>query len=421
MGSKLAIKHLSSILGVDENLLIDLDEKMAGVPGKSGVLDSVFQKNEEMCKAAAEKLNAGQGDANHIRGILRQAVVKHEKTLIDFLKTIPDHDEFGRMAILAKKMVEMPEGYFLKKEHIKDILLKRQPKNLMSYLGYDSIEKLVEKEDLTECFSALRFVETNEWMHETFEKVYSGFTPDDFEKRPIELKVLGPKWLDISNKFVAKKHHNVSHLKEFGVIFLNPVQQNLPGKLLRDFALLLHYFHEIRFYSKLFQKYFPLPDFAERFKSLLRGDVNEVSARGGSASGGKTGEWLIVQRYLWKEDRDDPRLRLPRVNPESLHWARGERDLANYFSQSECKDLEIWGGLDWVGDLFPGERGEELVSFDLEDNAMSLVSFMEGREEFFTYHQREALWTKIFGEYVGGEETMEKLLLENFDKGIIKF
>ncbi|HXF44168.1 MAG TPA: hypothetical protein VNK70_01755, partial [Candidatus Paceibacterota bacterium] len=60
-------------------------------------------------------------------------------------------------------------------------------------------------------------------------------------------------------------------------------------------------------------------------------------------------------------------------------------------------------------------------SFDLEDNAMSLVSFMEGEEKFFTYHQKEALWTRIFEAYAGGEEEMEKLLIENFDKGIIKF
>ena len=43
------------------------------------------------------------------------------------------------------------------------------------------------------------------------------------------------------------------------------------------------------------------------------------------------------------------------------------------------------------------------------------------KEENFNYHQREALWTKLFSEYVGGEEAMEKTLLDNFDKGIIKF
>ena len=30
-------------------------------------------------------------------------------------------------------------------------------------------------------------------------------------------------------KYVAKKHHNVSHLKEFGIIFLNPIAQTEEG------------------------------------------------------------------------------------------------------------------------------------------------------------------------------------------------
>lgn len=409
-----AYLNLARILNTDEGVLRSLDARMARAFGREGVLDAVLEKNREMIDAATRKLNSGPGSADYVRGLLRQAIFKHEKIFLEHLNKIPDHDEFGRMAILAEKIVKTNHGFFLKKPLIADILRSRPPQNLLKYLGYSKVEDLLAKEDLTECFSALRFVETNEWMHKTFDQVYSKFTPEDFEERRVELRVLGPKWQEISKKFVAKKHHNVSHLKEFGVIFLNPVREDLPGKLLRDFALLLHYFHEVQFYSKLFQRYFDKPDFAERFKSLLRGDVEEKNEV-------KEGEWLIVQRYLWKENPADPRLRLPRVNPESLHWARGERDLTAYVENTECCDLELWAGLDWVGGFFPGEHGEEVVSFDLEDNVMSLASFMEGRQEFFTYHQREAMWTRIFSEYVGGEEMTEKILLENFEKGSVQF
>ena len=251
------------------------------------------------------------------------------------------------------------------------------------------------------------------WMHETFEKAYSGFTAADFEEREIEIKVLGPTWKEIAQKFVAKKHHNVSHLKEFGVIFINPIKENVPGKFLRDFALILHYFHEIDFYSRLFRKYSSGLDFSSKLKMLLRGDVPEIYKA-------EDGEWLIVQRYLAKENPQDPRLFLPRVNPESLHWLRGERDLTLFNVKDAKLDLRIWNNLDWVGGIFQ-DGAEDIVSFDLEDNAMSLVSFMEGKEVFFNYHQREAMWTKIFMEYVGGEKKMEKLLVDNFETGVIKF
>lgn len=409
-----AYLNLARILNTEENVLQLLDASMSRAFGRGGVMEAIVEKNKEMMEKTIRQLNTAVGSANHLRGILRQAVVKQEKALLDHLSHFSNHNEFGRMAALAEKIVKINHGFFLKKELIADIFRRRPPQNLLGYLGYSRVEDLLAREDLTECMSALRFVETNEWMHRTFDEVYSNFTPADFEERRIELRVLGPKWHEISAKFVAKKHHNVSHLKEFGVIFLNPIQENIPGKFLRDFALLLHYFYEIQFYSKLFQKYFNRPDFSERFKSLLRGDVEEKA-------GVREGEWLIVQRYLWKENPADPRLKLPRVNPESLHWARGERDLATYAENTELCDLGMWGGLDWVGGFFPGESGEELVSFDLEDNAMSLVSFMEGRQEFFTYHQREAMWTKIFSAYVGGEEEMEKILLTNFEKGRVSF
>ena len=132
------------------------------------------------------------------------------------------------------------------------------------------------------------------------------------------------------------------------------------------------------------------------------------------------GEWLIVQRYLYKEDPNDPRLYIPRVNPESIHWMRGERDLTLFKAEEARLDLSLWHDLDWVGGIFD-HGAEEVVSFDLEDNAMSLVSFMEGKNQSFNYHQREAMWTKLFFGYVGGEENAEKLIIENFNKGVIKF
>jgi len=174
----------------------------------------------------------------------------------------------------------------------------------------------------------------------------------------------------------------VSHLKEFGVIFLNPISENIAGKFMRDFALLLHYLHEIDFYAKLFRKYATGEDFAVRLKALLRGDVPEKNTV-------EPGEWLIVQRYLFKENPQDPRLFLPRVNPESLHWLRGEHDIAEFAKANGQAGLHAWDGLDWVAAVFADSV--DPVSFDLEDNAMQAVSFVEGKNDRFSYHQREAL------------------------------
>ncbi|MDP2598286.1 MAG: hypothetical protein Q8P49_00475 [Candidatus Liptonbacteria bacterium] len=408
------MEKLAKVLNVDVSLLSKLDEYMSARLGRRGVLDKVSAENESSIERMLRMLKIPMAsDPEKVRAALRETARKHEEQLLAYLKSVPGVTEFDRAANLAKQIAKIGRGFFLKKSYGEEIIRKCRPEKLLAFLGYKDVSELLANHDVTDIFSALRFIESDEWMHETFEKAYSGFTSNDFEEREIEIKVLGPEWHEVALKFVAKKHHNVSHLKEFGVIFLNPIKEDIPGKFVRDFALLLHYFHEISFYSRLFVKYSSSPDFSDHLKALLRGDVKDVKTV-------QEGEWLIVQRYLFKIDPKDPRLFLPHVNPESMHWFRGERDIVNLGKKQTSLDLEFWDDLDWVGSTFDHGTGE-VVSFDLEDNAMAQVSAAEGKKEFFSYHQREAMWTKIFMEYVGGELEMEQILIDNFNKGIVKF
>lgn len=405
-----AYQYFGKILNVDESLLANLGATMAKRTGRTGVFEKLMNENEEHITHVLKTIGVSREKAFEIHEGLRKTIVEHEKQLDTCLQALPGKTEFDKSAAFAKKIAHSKKGFFLKKDFAKDILRKRRPDNLLKFLGYKDVEELFEKSGIIEAFSALRFIETDEWMHKTFEEAYSNFSVDDFEERDIQIEVLGSEWHEVAKKFVEKKHHNVSHLKEFGIIFINPIKEDVPGKLLRDSALLLHYIHEIEFYSKLFKKHSQGPNFTERLKSLLRGDVPEQEQV-------QEGQWLIIQRYLFKEDPKDPRLFLPRVNPESLHWGRGERDLVRFAASTDALNLELWNDLDWVAGVFNGE----LISFDMEDNAMSAVSFGEKKKEFFTYHQREALWTKFFSEYAGGEEKMEQLLVDNFEKKIVRF
>ncbi len=405
--------RIAELLGVPAELIDRLDRAMEGhTAGGRAVLDGVARGVGEGIARTVRAVEPKEAGAAALRQALRETVLAHERQLLSHLSSIAGASQFEKTITLARQVATAKSGFFLKREFAKEILLKRPPEHLIHYLGYRDVRELLEKEDVVESFSALRFMESDRWMHETFDAAYGGFTAADFEERPIELRVLGPEWLEVAKRFVEKKHHNVSHLKEFGVIFLNPISEDIPGKFLRDFALLLHYCHEIEFYAKLFRRYRGEPNFADRLRSLLRGDVPE-------ASRSTPGTWLIVQQYLWKEHPEDSRLSLPRVNPESLHWIRAERDLARFASARADLGLELWEGLDWVADFYPGGAGRELVSFDLEDNVMSAVSFMEGQRACYTYHQREALWSKLFMEYVGGEDQMEQALAEHFARGTI--
>lgn len=352
-----------------------------------------------------------------------------EDQLYKYIGISPESIDFQKVADAARDIATESEGFFLKREFGKQILKERPPEATLKFLKYSNVDELLEKEDITEVFSALRFLETNEWMHKTFDIAYTKFTPADFEHRPIEIKVLGKQWEEVAKKYVEKKHHNVSHLKEFGVIFLNPIAQTERGKFIRDFALLLHYFHEIAFYSRLFEKYAePFDgaqgkgsDFQQRFIALLRGDVKEVGGEGDPFDFAQ-GKWLIVQRYLWKEDPNDPRLFLPHVNPESMHWRKAEQDLVAFGKKHSDIDLEFWDQFWSVAEFMNSEQGARtLISFDLEDIAMTLVSRGQGKKEHFVYHQHEALWNRIFATYVGGYDKVEEYIIKVMETGVIRF
>ena len=147
---------------------------------------------------------------------------------------------------------------------------------------------------------------------------------------------------------------------------------------------------------------------------MLRGDI--VESRLPPPTQEKT-QWLIVQRYLAKDDENDWRLFEPHINPEALHWERAEKLLVKTGKSLDnfSVDLAFWQNLNWIGDYFMTESGiEVLVSFNLIDTAMSLVKEKELVK--YLYHHQEALWNKIFTEYFG-EEKMEELIKENIVKG----
>ena len=233
------------------------------------------------------------------------------------------------------------------------------------------------------------------------------------------------KWLEVAKMFIEKKYHNVSHLKELGVIFVIPLRIEGAGETLRVFTLLLHYLHEVDFYSKIIEKYGQGDDFANNLISALKGEIREEKKL-------PEGSWRIVQQYLAKKDVNDFRLFEPHVNPETIHWDKAENDLSKLDAIFPELDFTFWKDLNFVGGFFKAvgkeidgvinnrimEDGElqSLVSLNLIDSVMSLVKEKEMIK--YLFHHQEALWNKIFIEYLG-RTGLEKLTIDNFDKGYI--
>lgn len=415
-------EKLSNILRTTPEALLELELKMNALTGKSGVIDRIMNENQVLVKRTLEELgcNKNQQHAENVFEALTQRLKHMDQELFEFLDK-PDLSKLsgvcGKLCDTAQSLAPSKTGFFIKKEKAIQMLEKFPPQNLLDFFGYASVRELFEKQNFSSVFSALRFAQDTKWMHTFFDEAYNDLTIDDFEEREIELKVLETEWLKVAEKFLEKKYHNVSHLKELGIIFIIPIPIDTPGETMRLFTLLLHYLNEVPFYSKMFRKLASASDlpagetgFTTSLKSLLRGDVLEEKLPETTGLNIR-----IVQRYLAKDDVNDFRLIEPHVNPEAEHWYKAEGDLGR-LSIDGGGAMGYWQGLDFAGDFFQKLNGfEDLVSFDLIDLVMSLVKKGEIK---YLYHQQEALWNKIFIEYLGREK-LEQLIEENIIKGYI--
>jgi len=413
-----AYQKIAALLRTPEGVLADLFKKMEERTGRKNIAEKIFKENEVIVRRKLEELGVekDKADAQFVEAELLKKTKEADDTFYEFLGK-PDFSRQGccsAMIDVIKSIAKLPPGYFLKQEKLRDFLFLNPPKNILTALGYADVAAMLAKENLFEIYAALRFVENERWLNEVFFRPYNDLSADSFEERRTEIMVLGEKWLSIAEKFVGKKLHNISHLKEVGLVFIIPVKkENFAGQSLETFSLVLHYLHEIDFYSKLFRKYAELPNFGANIVRLLSGAVE-----GGVLPKEKL-TWRIIQRYLAKIDPQDPRLFEPHVNPETVHWFKAEKEIDGLEQKySDKLKLEFWRGIDdFVGEVFPaGKKGEQIVSFDLLDNTLSLTHGGLGK---YLYHQQEALWNKIFIEFMG-EEKLEEMIVENIEKGFIQ-
>ncbi len=413
-----AIQKISKLLRTPEDVLLELFDKMEKLTGKSGIAEKIYEENEKIVSQKLQQLGIDRekADTQFIEAAILKKASQADQTLYDYLDKPNNHEpaSCGKMIETVKNISGVKTGFFLKEEKLKDFLFLNPPKNILSALGYANVQEMLTKENLYEIFAALRFVEDEKWLNSVFFRPYNDLNAAGFEERELRVGMLSEKWAVIGEKFVGKKLHHISHLKELGFIFVIPGKADngayRPGQTIETFSLILHYLHEVDFYSKLFRRCAQKPNFGTNLVRLLSGQFELVAPKGKF-------NWRILQRYLAKIDPQDPRLFDPHVNSETIHWMKAEKEIDKLAVEKNLK-MEFWQGTDdFAGDIFPaGKRGEEIVSFDLLDNVVSLT---HGGLEKYLYHQQEALWNKIFIEYLG-EEKLEEMVVENIEKGFVE-
>lgn len=415
-----SIEKISRILRADKDVINGIVLKAEALTGKKNVAEKIIEENRALIESRLQlKGLETKLRAEEIYDALVDKIKQDDSQLFKALgkpSFMLQHD----VDFVLEKVSELvspgaKKGFFLKKEKATELLKKTPPRKVINYLGYNNVDELIAREDILEIFAAIRLFEDKDWFNETFVKEYLNLTPNDFEIREIIFKSLNQKWVGIAQSFLKKKYQNISHLKELGYIFVVPTELGVDGETTRMFSLALHYFHEIRFYSGLFEFFANEPEnFSKNLISALKVDYVEKRLPETDKL-----RFLILPSYLAKYDENDWRLSEPHISSEVMFWEQTEESLKGikdiFKDKGVFADFSFWQNLDWVGDYFPTVTGiEVLTSFNFVDTTMSL---MREREMIkYLYHHQESLWNKIFIEYFGNEK-LEELLRENIVQG----
>jgi len=405
-----SLNEISKILNIDIKLLEKVEAHLFYKTKKEKGFQSLIEEKNKKIENIFNILNLeiSQSSFEDVQNSLLKKMEDDNQKLSDFLNNPNLNSESGRKAIIdfVSNIKSSPSGFFLKESKARELLIANPPQKVLSFLGYKTIEEALSKENLLQIFASLRFIEDSNWLNSTFFKKYEGLTPQNFEIRPLKLITLDEKWKSSAVNFVNHKRHNLSHLKELGVIFILPLATNLPGEIMRTIGLLFHYLEEVSFYSSIIKDISNNSEtFSKNLTSLLRGDVYNNKPENEDS-------WLVIQRYLEKDDSKDWRLFWPHINTESLLYSKAYKNISSIgkTAPSISEEMKFWSDLDWVGDIF----SEKIISFDFMDVAMSLVD--KDKKNSYFYHQHEALWNKIFSSFFSQTE-LENQARANLLKG----
>lgn len=336
-------------------------------------------------------------------------VKEHDAHLAHTLGGNDPEDVRSMLPLIARKAesLDIPrDGFFLKEQVAEDMLRKTPPKQVMSRLGYDSVDAMLAKENLYEIFLALRFAEDGNWLN-LFDEHYKNLSGSDFTVRPIRLIQFDPdKWGDIAAHFIEKKLHNITNSKEIGAIAMMPMTvDRMRGITLKALPLILHYFNEIRLYSAFFKLVQNKHNFGEILATTLIADPPHARVVVGANI-----HWRVIQRYFGKlKNEDHPEIFEPHVQPEDLHWRKAEQVLYEI-----DPELKFWKDMDYVAAM----KGDGPVTFALMDISLSYSNQIPYAERYL-YHFRESLWNEVFERYMG-QKTLEDQILRKLDNDVIK-
>lgn len=400
---------LSRLLNADEplfSLAIKQLENAAGRPSADvRLMSEIIQVSRQ--KIVQLGLDPHDTTGEELYYALLHKVRIHDEHLAKHIgvKNLADTEDMRRSIknVLERSKLQR-NVWVLKKSVAKRLLHQMPPEKIMKHLGYSSVESMTKRENMSEIYSALRFVESPVWL-KRFNKAYKSLQPSDFENRDVEVVVLGrERWGELAKGYIAHKQYCMTHLKEMGVLaLLPPDDERIIGFTIATLPMALHYINEMRLYSAFFKLHQVRPDFGKIIANTLNDDRTVAAEMAGNKI-----HWRVICRHFGRaehtESDEHPEIFQPHIQPEDLYWRKAEEQL--YAIDPE---LKFWNGLDYVGvDLSEGP-----ISFNLLDASMNYYLAVSYQDRKVT-HMRASLWNELYARYLG-VSTLKRQVLSQLD------
>lgn len=405
-------KMLSELLGAKEPLFTNALRQLelaSGNPSADIRLSAEITGKVQL-KTKELGLDPDDTTGEELYHALLNLIEQHDHHLVKQIGG-SDPGDFATLMPLMKKAwesVDTPRSaWVLKKSVAKRMLQDMPPPTIMKTLRYRSVNSMLKNENLFEIYGALRFAESPEWLNK-FNEGYKKLRPSDFQTRQITVvEMPARRWGSLTEPFIHKKKHNITHLKELGVILMLPIPPtaHLRGITIFALPLLFHYLNEIRLYSSFFKLKQVQPNFGEIVVETLIADPSKASVMAGQNI-----HWRVIQRYFARlENEHHPEIFEPHVQPEDLHWRKAEELLYEV-----DPELGFWRDLDYVGVM----HGKRPLTLNMLDVAASYVNNLPYAKRAM-YHFVDSLWNEIFIRYMG-EKNLETQILEQLDNDLIE-
>ena len=155
------MNKLSKILKTPPEVLLDMDKKMAGITGKSGVIEKVMDENDILVRRTLDEFGlSSDSSAEEVYDTLIKRLIHLDEHLFEIL----DRPDLSKSDEATRKISRVafnifnhstgqdsppPKGFFIKKEKVSQLLEEYKPDSLLSHFGCSSMAELFEKEDFS--------------------------------------------------------------------------------------------------------------------------------------------------------------------------------------------------------------------------------------------------------------------------------